>query len=232
MEIEGKRFLVVGASGELGGRLARGLASRGASVALTSRNAESLEDLADELDATALQLEITDAGSRSAALDGAIEALGGLDGIVLATGAVAFGDVGSLDPGTEQRLMEVNASGPMELLSAAVGRIEEGGAIVGLSAVVAEFPTAKMAAYSASKSALSAYLTALRRERRRSLSTVLEVRPGHMETGFSDRALAGEPPKMPEPEDPDELVAAILDALAEDKRELAYDPMERSLSVS
>ncbi len=86
-----------------------------------------------------------------------------------------------------------------------------------------------MAAYSASKAALSAYLTALRRERRRQLSAVLDVRPGHMETGFSDRALAGEPPKLPEPEDADALVDAAIDALVAGRRELAYDPVKRSL---
>ena len=38
-------------------------------------------------------------------------------------------------------------------------------------------------------------LQALRREVRREF-TVLEVSPGHMETGFADRALAGEPPTI------------------------------------
>ena len=104
--------------------------------------------------------------------------------------------------------------------------------MLALSAVVAEYPTARMAAYSASKAALSAYLTALRREQRRRLAVVLEIRPGHMETGFSDRSLAGEPPRMPEPEDPDALVEAAIEALVAERRTLAYDPVERSLGTS
>lgn len=232
MELEGKRFLVVGASGELGSRFARELARRGARVALTARDASALEGLAGELKAEAIELEITDADSREAAIDAAADALGALDGIVIASGTVAFGPVGTLDAGIGERMVEVNAIGPMELLGSVVERLEEGGAILVLSAVVAEFPTAGMAAYSASKAALSAYVTALRRERRRQLSTVLDVRPGHMDTGFSDRALAGEPPKMPEPEDPDELVSAAVDALVDGKRELAYDPVARKLSAS
>ena len=231
MEIDGKRFLVVG-SGEIGSRIARALAERGAQGVATARAPEGRPELAADLGTELVRLEITDPASREAALDSALEQLGGLDGLVLAAGAVAFGPVGSLDARIETDLIAVNATGPMSFISAAVDRIDEGGAVVALSAVVAEYPTADMAAYSASKAALSAYVTALRRERRKQLGTVLEVRPGHMETGFSDRALAGEPPRMPEPEDPDELVSAIVDALVADRRSLAYDPMERSLQAS
>ncbi len=232
MELNGKSFLVVGASGELGSRFARALSARGARVALTARDAGALADLAAELDARAIPLEITDESSRDAALAAAEESLGGLDGLLIASGAVAFGRSGELDPAVEARMMAVNAAGPISLIAAALSRLSDGGAVVVLSAVVAEFPTAGIAAYSASKAALSAYVAALRREQRRRLAVVLDIRPGHMETGFADRALAGEPPRMPEPEDPDALVDAALAALADDKRELAYDPMKRTLRVS
>ncbi len=232
MELKGKSFLVVGASGELGSRFARALAARGVRLALTARDARGLEGLAAELDATAIPLEITDESSRNAALAAAEESLGGLDGLLVASGVVAFGRSGELDPAAETRMMAVNAMGPISLIAAAQKRISDGGAVVVISAVVAEFPTAGIAAYSASKAALSAYVAALRREQRRRLAVVLDVRPGHMETGFAGRALAGDPPRMPEPEDPDELVAAAVAAITEDKRELAYDPMKRTLRVS
>lgn len=223
---------MAGASGELGRRFSHSLSEGGARLALTSRDPAGIEDLAKELDATAIELEITDPASRADAVKRAVEALGSLDGIVIATGAVAFGQAGELDSDTERRLMEVNATGPMGLIAAAVEQIESGGAIVVLSAVVAEYPTAGMAAYSASKAALSAYVEAVRRERRKELAAVIDIRPGHMETGFSDRTLAGDPPRMPEPESPDELIAAAMGALSEDKRQVAYDPMKRVLETS
>ena len=123
----------------------------------------------------------------------------------------------------------MNALGPIALIRAALGELGSPAAIVALSAVVAEFPTAGMAAYSASKSALSAYLTALRRERRRHGLTVLDVRPPHLDTDFSERALHGEPPALPEPADPDALVQSIIDSLRSGGRELRYDPMRREL---
>lgn len=232
VELDGKRFLVAGASGELGGRLARALAGDGCRVMVAGRDQSRLEAIATELKAPSVELDIADPASCAAAVDAATERLEGLDGLVIATGAVAFGLAGELDGAVEAEVMAVNAIGPISLIGAALPKLEEGGAIVVLSAVVAEFPTAQMAAYSASKAAISAYLTAVRRERRRDLAVVLDVRPGHMATGFSDRALAGEPPRLPEPEDADALVAAVVDAVVAEKRELGYDPRDRTLNAT
>ena len=159
-------------------------------------------------------------------------ALGGLDGLVIATGTVAFGPSDELPDPVARELFAVNALGPIALIRAALGELGSPAAIVALSAVVAEFPTAGMAAYSASKSALSAYLTALRRERRRHGLSVLDVRPPHLDTGFSTRALHGEPPALPEPADPDGLVSEIVDGLRDGRRELRYDPLRRELIAS
>lgn len=232
MDLDGARFLVAGATGELGGRLARGLDARGARVAPAGRDGERLGAVAAELGIEGIGLEITEPDSCESAIESAVGLLGGLDGIAVATGAVAFGRSGEIDRAAERALLEVNARGPIDLISAALPAIEEGGAVVGLSAVVAEFPTAGMAAYSASKAALTAYLGAVRRERRRQLSVVLDVRPGHMETGFAERALAGEPPRLPEPQSADELVERVLDAIESGGRELSYDPRTRELTLS
>lgn len=219
MDLEGKRILVAGAGGALGERIADALVARGSEVARASRGGVE----------GAIPLEITDSDSCTAAVAEAARRLGELDGLVVATGAVAFGRSGELDRSVERTLIDVNARGPIDLIAAALPGLEAGGAIVVLSAVVAEFPTAGMAAYSASKAALSAYLTAIRRERRKDLDVVLDVRPGHMETGFAERAIAGEPPKLPPPQDEDDLVEQVLDAVEAGARELRYDPRERRL---
>jgi len=86
-----------------------------------------------------------------------------------------------------------------------------------------------MAAYSASKAALSAYLTALRREECRNGLLVLDVRPQHLDTGFADRALAGKPPRLPEPGDQHAVARQIVQALRDDRTELAYDLRRREL---
>ena len=231
MNLEGARILVAGATGALGERFARGLVERGASLVLAGRDREALARVGDEIGAPVILLDYTEAGSAAEAVGSAIAELNGLDGVVIATGAVAFGRSGELDPATEAELMMVNTTGPMELVSAALGELSPNGAVVAITAVVAEFPTAGMAAYSASKAALAAYLAALRRERRKELATVLEVSPGHMETGFAERALAGGPPPLPEGEDPEKLIEVALDALVADRREVRYDLKSKELRV-
>ena len=230
MDIEGSRFLVAGATGVIGGKLASELSARGASLVLAGRDEARLAALGEELDCPTVVLDYSDPESVAHAVDRACEELGGLDGLVVATGAVAFGEARELDPEVLTRLIEANASGPIHLITESLRRIEPGGSVVAITAVVAEFPTAGMAAYSASKAALAAFLAATRRELRRQVN-VLEVSPGHMETGFADRSLAGEPPAMPEGEDVDALITQVAEAIAEDRREIRYDPKSREISV-
>jgi len=229
VDLADARFLVAGATGAVGSRTARGLVERGARVAVAGRDGDRLAALAAELDAPAVAFGARDPGSCRQAVRDAAERLGGLDGLVVAVGAAAFGPAQELDDDVARALFEVNVLGPMALVGETLRHVPEGGAVVVLSAVVADFPTADMAAYSAAKAALSAYLAATRRERRRSRTQVLDVRPPHMETGFSERPLAGTPPTVPPGVDVDELVARVLDALPDAKREIAWDLSAREL---
>jgi short-subunit dehydrogenase len=231
MDLNGSRILVAGATGALGERFARALSGRGAKLALAGRDRELLGRIGGELGAPAILLDFTEPGSAREAVEAARSELGGLDGVVIASGAVAFGRSGELDPEIESRLFTVNATGPAAMISAALEDLSPDGAVVAITAVVAEFPTAGMAAYSASKAALASYLTALRRERRKELAAVLEISPGHMETGFADHALAGSPPPLPEGEDPDQLVETSIDALEQNRREVRYEPKSKQLNV-
>lgn len=224
MQLQGSRFLVAGATGVLGGLIARELAAAGARVAVAGRDPDRLRAIALELGAPSTTLDL---GDPVACVDAASAALGGLDGLVIATGVVAFGDAGTLEPSVTRELFEVNALGPIGLVEAALGRVTS---VTVLSAVVADLPTAGMAAYSGSKAALSAYLTALRRERRRDGLHVLDVRPQHLDTGLETRALSGEPPRLPSPAAG--LAEAVVAALHDDRRDLAYDVDERVLSAS
>ena len=231
MELGEARILVAGATGTLGGLFARALGSEGARLALAGRDTERLNPLAEELHALALSFDARDTGSCREAVDQAATQLGGLDAVFITSGLAGFGEASSLGEEAARELFEVNVLGPIAIVGAALERLEPKGAIVGISAIVADYPTAGMAAYSATKAALSAYLSAVRRERRRQGLTVLDVRPQHMETGFSDRAVAGEPPPLPDPIDPDDLVGMVLEAVREGKREIAFDISAKELVV-
>jgi NAD(P)-dependent dehydrogenase (short-subunit alcohol dehydrogenase family) len=195
---------------------------------VAGRDPGRLEHVAGTLGgAPRVVLDLERPATLAAAVDDAAGALGGLDGLLVATGAVAFGPARELEPAVAARLMQVNALGPMALVRAALPHAPR--AVVALSAVVADHPTAGMAAYSASKAALSAFLAALRREHRRDGLVVLDVRPPHLETAFAEHALAGAPPPLPAGLDPGALVDHALTALREERREVTYDLRARAL---
>jgi NADP-dependent 3-hydroxy acid dehydrogenase YdfG len=85
MELGGARVLVAGATGVLGGELARALHGAGAQVALTGRDGGALRTLAGELGgAPALVADAVDVEAVRAAVEAAVAALGGLDAVVVA----------------------------------------------------------------------------------------------------------------------------------------------------
>jgi short-subunit dehydrogenase len=224
MDLSGARTLVAGATGVLGGAIARALHEQGARLALAGRDEDGLTALAAELGRVpAVAFDALDRESCTAAVTQAADALGGLDLLVVAIGVAAFGPGDATADEIAEQLVAVNTLAPMALVKAALSRIEAGGGVAVLTAILADYPTAGMAAYSASKAATSAWLTALRPEQRRRGVTVFDIRPPHIETGLAGRAIAGEAPAMKEGTSVDELVSLVVDGLRNGRKEIRYD---------
>ena len=224
MDIDGVRALVVGATGGLGGAIARELASRGARLVLSGRDAARLESLSGEVGGSTVTADLREAGAPAKVVRDAHAALDGLDLVVNAPGIVAFGDVASLEEQVLRDLVEVDLIAPILVTRAALDLLGEGAVVVNVSAIVAEMPTAGMAAYSATKAGLTGFDTAAARELRRRKMRLLDVRPPHLETGLVDRARAGEPPKLKEGLNPRVAARRIVDAIADDRaREVRWD---------
>ena len=230
MELQDARTLVVGGTGVLGGALTSVLHQRGARIVATGRDAGRLSGLADKTEAT-LELDLLDVAACRDTVARAAEQLGGLDLLVIASGVAAFGAAADTADAVTEEVFAVNTLGPIAVLSAAVPKIEKGGAVVVLSAILADSPMAGMASYSASKSALSGYLSALRREVRRQGVNVIDVRPPHMDTGLVDRAISGTPPPLPPGHEVDELVSLLVTGVREDKKELVWDPGGKAMAL-
>lgn len=221
MELHGASILVAGASGGLGSRISSELDARGASLTLVARDGDRLAGLGVSGARVPADLRLPDEAERVVAA--AHEAHGRLDGVVNAAGVVAFGSVDETDPDTVEELFLSNAFLPVFLFGAALRRMSEGGTIVNLSGIVAEQPVAGMAAYSASKAAISSWMAAVRREVRRKGISVIDARPGHTETGLADHPIAGTAPSFPQGHDPDAVARRIVQAIVEDERDLPPD---------
>ena len=220
MELTGKKFLVVGASGVLGAEITRQLQEKGATVLGTARVNETAGNIPSKVEIRLL-LDYESPDSVKTLTDYLV-ASAELDGVINASGLVAFGEAASLESETISRLMAVNAAGPMQLLSAlqpVLAKREES-VVVNLTGVVAETPLPGIAAYSASKCAIDGFLTSVAREWRRSGTRVISARPGHTETGLAGRAIAGESPKFPEGMTAAHVATRIITAIEQDEKEL------------
>jgi len=222
--LRGLSVLVCGASGGLGAPISRRLASEGAQLTLHGRDRGRLEALG--IDASLVVGDLRRAETAELVTASAVDTYGRLDGLVVASGVVAFGPLGELPDDVLVDLFLVNMLAPIRLLRAALPHLTSSASdgrspfVAQLSAVVAEHPTAGMAAYSASKAALTAYDAAASRELRRAGIRVIDARPPHTETGLADRPLAGTAPRLPTGLDPDAVAGRVVAALIDDERDL------------
>ena len=217
-------ILVAGATGGLGAPISRLLADAGARLTLLGRDRGRLEALG--LDAALVAGDLRQAETAGQAVAAALAAHNQLDGLVVASGVVAFGPFGELTDEVLVDLFALNALAPIRLLRAALPALTvSAGAgrqpfAVHLSAVVAEHPAAGLAAYSASKGALTAFDAAAGRELRRAGIRLIDARPPHTETGLAGRPLAGTAPRLAQGLNPDAVAARVLAAVVGDERDL------------
>jgi short-subunit dehydrogenase len=193
---------VVGANGGLGGELVTQARQRGAMVLECGRSGPDVM----------LDLRNDDAGDLVVAT--AQQRYGRLDVVIAAAGVVAFGELAETEPIIVEELFLTNAMGPLWLARAVLPALTATqGCFAAITGVVAESAFPGMAAYGASKAALSHGLAAWRREVKRHGVTVLDARPPHTETGLATRPLAGTAPRMPTGLAPGDVAKRILDGI-------------------
>ncbi len=229
--LSGRRALVTGASSGLGRALALRVAREGARVALVARRAEALAALASEIrggggDALVLPCDVSDRSQVEASAERVQSAWGGVDLLVNNAGYGHHRPFLRWDVEDMERMMQVNFLGGLYWTKALLpGMVSRGeGWVVFVSSVVGRIGNPDETAYVASKFAQAGLAEALSIEVEDRGVHVLTVFPGAIRTPFFDEeALARMPSaaksQMVEPED---LVGAILRALARGRRELTW----------
>jgi cyclic-di-GMP-binding biofilm dispersal mediator protein len=224
-ELKARNILVLGASGVLGSNIATKLAQAGATVMATSSTLESAERV-PHAGNPRLLVDLTNPESIRVLIEYLIESDAKIDGIVNATGVVAFGNFTELSPEVLTKLFAVNTTGPIQLIQGLLPALKASAAagndpfIVNISGVVAETPMAGLAAYSASKAASFAFNQAISRELRRDGIRVIDARPGHTETGLAGRAIGGVAPAFPTGMSAEQVSDRIVKAIMEDEKDL------------
>jgi cyclic-di-GMP-binding biofilm dispersal mediator protein len=213
--------LVIGAAGGIGQSLCAALLDAGATVIGTTKDAGKLSSLAMTTSGQRV-LDLADGDSIAAFLDDIEADDVALTGIIVAAGVVGFGNAVDVPAAGFDRMMAINATGPIHVLSALspiVGQSGDG-FVVTLSGMIAETPMAGLSAYSASKAALHAFSVAAGREFRRLGVRFIDARPGHTESGLATRALFGEAPNFGAGLTTDAVATRIVAAIVNDEKDL------------
>ncbi len=237
--------LVTGASRGVGRAVAQGLTAAGHRVIVAARGVAALGRTADELGATALALDVTDAVAVDAAISEIERRIGPIELLVNNAGvADAAGVSWEHEPAEWWRTFEVNVLGVFlctravmpAMLARRSGRIVNIASSTAFTAVPADVAAAVGSAYMASKAAVIRFTEALAAEARPGGVSVFAVSPGTVRTDLTAALFPeswDDPGHWASPELGAELIAAIasgaLDALsgryihatADDWRELA-----------
>lgn len=231
MRLEGKTALLTGATGGLGQAIARSLAGVGATVVVSSRKADALEDLAASLPGDGHRAVVADL-----AVDGAAERLaseaGRLD-VVVANAGVS--GTGRLDDFTEEQLAEtvrVNLEAPIRIARMlAPAMVERGeGHLVFIASLAGKAASPRSSLYNATKFGLRGFALALRTDLAGSGVGVSIISPGFVReaglfarSGASDGGLGTTTPSH--------VAAAVVRAIERNRAEVAVAPLrQRALS--
>ena len=219
LDLTGKTALVTGASGGIGGAIARRLHAQGATLVLSGTRAEVLVALAGELGGRAhvMTCNLVHEGEASA-LVGRVEAeLGQLDILVNNAGLTRDGLAMRMKNEDWREVIEVNLTAAFRLSKAALKGMmkRRWGRIIGISSIVGVTGNPGQTNYVASKAGLIGMSKALAQEVATRGITVNCVAPGMIETPMTDalneqqraRLLAVIP--MQRLGNPDEIASAV-----------------------
>lgn len=195
MEINGLAVVITGGGSGMGAETARYLAKAGAKVALLDINKANVEKIAAEIGGIALECDVSNEASATAALAAAKAAHGAARILIncagIAPGARIVGKEGPHDLGLFQKTIGVNLIGSFNMLrlaSADMTTLEplndsgERGLIINTASVAAYEGQIGQAAYAASKGGVVAMTLPAARELARFGIRVVTIAPGLIET--------------------------------------------------
>ncbi|MBK0397690.1 3-oxoacyl-[acyl-carrier-protein] reductase [Limibaculum sp. M0105] len=190
-DLSGKSALVTGATGGIGGAIARALHAQGATVGLSGTRAGALEELAAELGERAhvLPCKLDDAAAVEALPKQASEAMGGLDILVNNAGITRDNLFMRMSDEEWAQVLEVNLTSAFRLSRAVLRGMmkKRWGRIIGITSIVGVTGNPGQGNYAAAKAGMIGMSKSLAAEVASRGVTVNCVAPGFIETAMTDK---------------------------------------------
>jgi len=188
--LTGRFALVTGASGGIGGSIAKALSEAGAKVALSGTRVEALEKAAAEIGGSPVILpcNLSDPTATSALVGQAEEALGGLDILISNAGLTKDGLLMRMKDEDWDAVLIVNLGAYFRLAKAAMRGMmkRRHGRIIGITSVVGVTGNAGQTNYAASKAGMIGFTKSLAQEVASRNITVNCIAPGFIATPMTD----------------------------------------------
>jgi len=190
-DLSGKTALVTGATGGIGGEIAKALHGAGAHVALSGTREAVLQDLAQQLGerTSAVAANLSDAESVDSLIGRAEEAAGApIDILVANAGITRDGLLMRMKDEDWDAVLKVNLESYFRLSRAAMRGMmkRRWGRIIGITSVVGVMGNPGQANYAASKAGMIGFSKALAQEVATRGITVNCVAPGFIESPMTD----------------------------------------------
>ncbi len=190
-DLSGKTALVTGASGGIGGAIAKALAAQGAKVALSGTRVEALEKVKAEIggDHVIAPCNLSDPAAVDALIGQAEQALGGrLDILVANAGITKDGLLLRMKDDDFQNVLKINLESYFRLSRAALRNMMKNryGRIIGITSVVGVTGNPGQANYAASKAGMIGFTKALAAEVASRNVTANCIAPGFISSPMTD----------------------------------------------
>lgn len=189
-DLTGKKALVTGASGGIGGAIAKALHAQGAEVGLSGRNVEALEKLAGEIGSRVVVLpgDLNSSEAADALIKAAEEKMGQVDILVNNAGLTKDGLFMRMKDDDWQVVQDVNLTAPFRLTRAAIRGMmkRRWGRVINITSVVGVTGNPGQANYCASKAGMIGMTKSMAAEVANRGITLNCIAPGFIATAMTD----------------------------------------------